>query len=93
MNSKKPLIILGESFFKANSADFIFNLIKKFLINNNKISNEWNSINSLPTDASTVGGFDLNIINDRNNLFDELNNHQFEVVYLLGQDNLNFTKK
>ena len=93
LNSKKPLIILGESFFKNQSANFLFNLIKKYLNDNNKISNEWNSINSLPVDASTVGNLDLNIINDKNNLFDELNNHQFEVIYLLGRDNLNFTKK
>ena len=93
LNSKKPLIILGESFFKTQSANFIFNLIKKYLNDNNKISNEWNSMNSLSVDASTVGSLDLNIINDKNNLFDELNNHQFDIVYLLGQDSLSFTKK
>jgi len=93
MNSKKPLIILGESFFKTESANFMFNLIKKYLNDNDKISNEWNPINSLSCDAATVGSLDLNIINDRNNLFDELNNHQFDMVYLLGQDSLSFTKK
>jgi NADH-quinone oxidoreductase subunit G len=87
------LIILGESFFKIESANFIFNLIKKYLNDNDKISNEWNSINSLPVDAATVGSLDLNIINNKKNLFDELYNHKFDVVYLLGQDNLNFTKK
>jgi NADH-quinone oxidoreductase subunit G len=93
LNSKKPLIILGDCFFKAQSANFLFNLIKGYLKDNNKISNEWNSINSLSVNASTVGSLDLNIINEEKNLFDELNNHQFEVVYLLGQDNLSFTKK
>ena len=93
LNSKKPLIILGESFFKSQSANFIFNLIKKYLKNNNKISNEWNPINTLSVDAATVGSLDLNIINDKNDLFTDLNNHQFDVVYLLGQDNLNFIKK
>ena len=93
MNSKKPLIILGESFFKTESANFMFNLVKKYLKDNDKISNEWNPINSLSCDAATVGSLDLNIINDRNNLFDELNNHQFDVVYLLGQDSLSFIKK
>ena len=93
MNSKKPLIILGESFFKTKSANFMFNLVKKYLKDNDKISNEWNPINSLSCDAATVGSLDLNIINDKNNLFDELNNHQFDVVYLLGQDSLSFIKK
>ena len=62
INSKKPLIILGESFFKIESANFMFNLIKKYLNDNDKISKEWNSINSLPVDAATVGSLDLNII-------------------------------
>ena len=93
LNSKKPLIILGESFFKTQSANFMFYLIKKFLKENNKISNEWNSLNKLTSEASTVGCLDLNIINDKMNIFEELNNHNFDVVYLLGQDNLNFSKK
>ena len=93
LNSKKPLIILGESFFKSHSANFMFHLIKKFLNENNKITNEWNSLNKLTIDASTVGCLDLNIINHKINLFDALNNHKFDLVYLLGQDNLNFSKK
>jgi len=93
LNSKKPLIVLGESFFKCQSANFIFHLIKNYFRKNNKISNEWNPINTLSSDASTVGNLDLNIINDKNNSFYDLDNHQFEVVYLLGQDNLNFSKK
>jgi NADH-quinone oxidoreductase subunit G len=93
LNSKKPLIILGESFLKSQSANFIFHLTKKYLKENNKISNEWNPINTLSVDASTVGNLDLDIINNNNNLFDDLNNHQFDVIYLLGQDNLNFSKK
>jgi NADH-quinone oxidoreductase subunit G len=93
LNSKKPLIILGESFFKLQSANFMFYLIKDYLKKNNKISNEWNSLNKLTSFASTVGCLDLNIFNDRENMFDDLNNHKFDIVYLLGQDNLNFSKK
>jgi NADH-quinone oxidoreductase subunit G len=93
LNSKKPLIILGESFFRSQSANFIFHLIKIFLQDNNKILNEWNPINTLSVDASTVGSLDLNIINNEKNLFDDVNDHRFDVVYLLGQDNLNFSKK
>ena len=93
LNSKKPLIILGESFFKLQSANFMFYLIKDYLKKNNKISNEWNSLNKLTSFASAVGCLDLNILNDRENMFDDLNNHKFDIVYLLGQDNLNFSKK
>ena len=92
-NAKKPLLVLGKSFFKTKSANFIFNLIKKFLKDNNKISKEWNPLNSLSIDASTVGNLDLNIINNENNLFNRLNNNEFEMIYLLGQDDLSFSKK
>ena len=93
LNSKKPLIILGESFFKTQSANFIFPLIKKYLKENNKISKEWNSLNKLTTDAATVGCLDLNIINENKDMFEELYNHKFDIVYLLGRDDLNFLKK
>ena len=93
LNSKKPLIVLGKSFFKNQSANFIFNLIKKFLKDNDKISKEWNPVNSLSLDASTVGSLDLGIINNKNDIFHKLDNHEFDIVYLLGQDDLSFTKK
>ncbi len=93
LNSKKPLIILGESFFKLQSAKFLFGLIKKFLGNNNKITDGWNSLNKLTSDASTVGNLDLKIYNLKKDMFSDLRSNQFEIIYLLGQDNLNFTKK
>jgi len=92
LNSKKPLIILGESLFELIYAKAIFILIKNFLKTNNKITEDWNPINVLSVDASTVGNLDLDIINNKKNIFDSLNNNQFEIVYLLGQDNLNFKK-
>jgi len=93
INSKKPLIILGESFFRAQSAEFMFKLIKEFLKDNSKITNEWNSLNKLSSNASTVGSLDLKIFNQKEDILNDLRSHKFEIVYLLGQDNLNFTKK
>ena len=93
LDSKKPLIILGESFFKLKSAEILFNLIKQFLKKNDKINEKWNSLNKLTTDASTVGSLDLKIINDKEDIFHKLNSNYFELIYLLGQDNLDFTKK
>ncbi|NDH69973.1 MAG: NADH dehydrogenase (quinone) subunit G, partial [Proteobacteria bacterium] len=87
LNAKKPLIILGESFFKLESADFLFNLIKNFLTNNKKIDESWNSLNKISTDASTVGSLDLKIINEKGNIFENLKASNFEIIYLLGQDN------
>ena len=93
LEAKKPLIILGESFFRLTSAELLFNLIKQFLKKNNKINNEWNSLNKLTSDASTVGSLDLRIINENQDLFKSLESNYFEIIYLLGQDSLNFNKK
>ena len=93
IDAKKPMIILGESFLDIKSANYLFYSLKNFLLKNNKYNNEWNPLNILSTDAATVGNFDLDIINNEENLIKELNENKFELVYLLGQDNLNFDKK
>ncbi len=91
--SKKPLIVIGESLLRLKSSEFLFNKTKEFLSKNNKISDEWNSLNILSTDAATVGNIDLGIINNENNLINDLKEHKFDIVYLVGQDNLEFDKK
>jgi NADH-quinone oxidoreductase subunit G len=91
--AKKPTIIIGESLLNSNSSKYLFNKIKKFLIENNKINDDWNSLNILSRDASTVGNYDLGIVNQENNLLDDLNNHKFDIIYLIGQDNLDLDKK
>ena len=93
INSKKPIIIIGESLLRLESSEFLFNKTKEFLSKNNKISDEWNSLNILSTDAATVGNIDLGIINNENNLINDLKEHKFDIVYLIGQDNLEFDKK
>ena len=95
-NSKKPLIIIGHSVLKLKSGKYVFEEIKKYLNSINKISDNWNSLNVLSKDASTVGSNDLNIISSPENenitLTKTLNN-EFEVLFLIGQDNLKFKKK
>ena len=93
INSKKPIIIFGESFFNIRSSKYLFYSFKEFLSKNNKFMDDWNPINVLSVDAATVGSFDLDIIDQNNRLLDDLNENKFEIVYLLGQDNLDFKKK
>ena len=93
INSKKPIIILGNSFLNTKSANYLFYLIKEFLLDNNKFSQDWNPFNILSVDASTVGNFDLGIVNNHDELIKNLNNNKFKLIYLLGQDNLRFKKK
>ena len=93
IGANNPMIIIGESLLNLGSSQYFFNSIKNFLTQNKKISEEWNSFNILSCDASTVGNYDLGIINESNNLLKDLQNHKFDIVYLIGQDNLNFDKK
>ena len=80
----------------SKSGKYVFESIKSFLKKNNKINDQWNSLNIISENASTVGSFDLGIFqsNDGSNqILNNLNNHKYEIVFLLGQDSLNFIKK
>jgi NADH-quinone oxidoreductase subunit G len=96
-DAQNPLIIIGESLLKSESSEYVVTSLQKFLLDNNKINDNWNSFNILTCDASTVGNLDLDLINlekgyFKNNILDNLNNNQYEIVFLLGQDNLSFNK-
>ena len=94
--SKKPLIIIGQTILNLKSGKYIFEQIKKYLTSINKINSEWNSLNILSKNASTVGSYDLNILSstDGQNIALKKNeNNEFEIVFLIGQDNLKFSKK
>ncbi len=94
-DSKNPLIIIGKSLLKSKSNQYVYESIKNYLIENKKISNEWNSFNVLSQDASSIGNLDLgiyNTINGSNEILKNLQNNKYKIVFLLGQDNLNFKK-
>ena len=94
--SKKPIIAIGQSLLSSKSGKYVFESMKSFLKKNNKINDQWNSLNIISENASTVGSLDLGIFqsNDGSNqILNNLNNHKYEIVFLLGQDSLNFIKK
>ena len=96
LSAKKPIIIIGESALELKSGKYIFEELKSFLIKNNLINKDWNPLNILIQNASTVGLFDLKILsNDKANeftFFNDLTNKKFKFLYLLGSDNLDFKK-
>ena len=95
-NSKKPIIILGQSALRLKSGKFIFEEFKRFLISVNKINKDWNSLNILSNHASTVGSYDLNILSSKggkNIILDQIENNNFDILFLFGRDNFNFKKK
>jgi len=81
--AKKPIIIIGESALELKSGKYIFEELKNFLIKNNKINNDWNSLNILIQNASTVGLLDLKILPN------EMKN-EFIFLTILLIKNLNF---
>ena len=56
------MIIIGESALELKSGKYIIEEFKKFLKENNLITKEWNALNFLPQNASTVGLIDLKIL-------------------------------
>ena len=93
IKAQKPMIIFGESFLKSKSAEFLFSSLKNFLLINNKFSEDWNPLNVISSDAATVGSLDLDIIDQKNDLIKNLSENKFDLVFLMGQDNLKFNKK
>ena len=53
-------------------------------------------MNVLSQHASTVGAYDLDILNlndENNSILKKIKNNQFDILFLFGQDNLNFKKE
>ena len=96
LSAKKPIIIIGESALELKSGEYIFEEFKRFLIKNNLINENWNGLNILVQNASTVGLLDLKILQDKkeksSSFFDDLKNRKLKLLYLLGSDNLEFQK-
>ena len=93
--SKKPMIIMGESFLKLKSGKYLFNLTKNFL-SEYFVKSDWKPLNIISRNASTVGSFDLNIIHSNdgyNNVLRSLKDNKYKIVFLFGQDNIKFKKR
>ncbi len=95
-NSLKPIIIIGQSVLKLKSGKYIFESLKDFLIKNNKINDKWNSLNVMSNNAATVGLYDLDLLSgngSENPTLKNIKDNKFEIIFLFGQDDLNFKKK
>ena len=93
LKSKKPMVIIGESALALKSGKFILENLKNFLLKNNLINEEWNALNILTKNASTVGAIDLNFFMKEDSFFQKLKKNEFKLLYFVASDNLNFVKK
>ena len=95
--SKKPLFIIGESSLTLRSGKYIFEEVKHFLYENGFINEEWNALNFIPRNASTIGCLDLNFFKEKNSehseFLEKIKNNNFKTLYLLNSDNLDIKKK
>ena len=96
LSAKKPIVIIGESALELKSGKYIFEELKDFLKENKLITEEWNALNFLAQNASTVGLIDLKIISsddeENKSFFEKLDGNKFKLIYLLGSDNLEIKK-
>ena len=95
IKAKKPIIVIGQTILKMKSGVYIFEELKKYLSENNKISNTWNSLNILSTNASTVGAYDLGILSSnsgKNINIEKIKKNEIDILFLFGQDDLKFIK-
>ncbi len=94
--SLKPIIIIGQSALKLKSGKYIFESLKNYLTRNDKINDDWKALNILSNNASTVGSYDLDLLSsngDENNTIKNIKENKFDIIFLFGQDDLNFKKK
>ncbi len=96
ISSKKPIVIIGESALEIESGKYIFEEFKTYLKKNGFITKDWNALNFLPQNASTVGLIDLKILSKESeenfSFFKKLNDGKFKLLYLLASDNIEIKK-
>ena len=90
-SAKKPVFIIGESGLAGSNGEFVLETVKKILKENNFLNNEWNGLNILHKNASSVGAIYLNLL--KSNFLDKLNDDNSKLVYLLGADKIEINTK
>ena len=90
--SKKPMIIIGESALSTKSGKFILENIKIFFLNIILLMRS-GMLNILSKNASTVGAIDIEFFMKDDTFFKKLKNKEYNLLYLVGSDNLQFNKE
>ena len=94
IQSLKPIIILGQSVLKLKSGQYVFEELNKFLNKHNKINDDWNALNTLSNDASTVGSAIWPYLAQTMEeiFFGKIKEDSIDLLFLIGQDKLKFDR-
>ena len=93
--SKKPLFIVGQGALCSAQGELIYNFCLDTYLKLSK-DKSWNGFNILQTYSGRVGSLDLEFYNEKliksKSVIDKIYNGDYEVLFLLGADDLNFDK-
>ena len=90
--SRYPLFIIGQGALCRSDSEKIFNYAKRLYHNQKKAVN-WNGFNILQTFSGRVGALDLDFYSkSKSNLVERVYNGDFEILYLMSADEIDFKK-
>ncbi len=92
-SAKKPMFIIGESALQIEIGEYVLETVKKILKQNNLLGKNWNALNILHQNASSVGALYLNLLSNNTNVLDKINDNGPKLIYLLGADKVKINSK
>ncbi|MEM9331354.1 MAG: NADH-quinone oxidoreductase subunit NuoG [Pseudomonadota bacterium] len=85
-SARKPLIIIGQGALDRSDSEAILGLTAQIAKNTGAISEEWNGLSMLHTDASLVGGLDIGFVPGAGSQGTQEIIESSELLFLMGAD-------
>lgn len=86
--AEKPMIILGQGALNRSDSAAILSLAAQLSSDTGVIKGDWNGLNILHTDASTVGGLDIGFVPQDNGMDTSSMMKNADLLFLLGADEI-----
>jgi NADH-quinone oxidoreductase subunit G len=90
---KHPMFIIGQGALARSDGKAVLATLAKAAVSLGVIKDGWNGFNILHTAAARVGGLDLGLVPGENGMATGKMLSDCEVLFLLGADELNFSKR
>jgi NADH-quinone oxidoreductase subunit G len=90
---KRPMFIIGQGALARSDGKAVLAALAKAAVSLGVIKDGWNGFNILHTAAARVGGLDLGLVPGENGMATGKMLSDCEVLFLLGADELNFSKR